>query len=266
LSVISQDVLPVDPDRDLEPRRASPVRDFEPAVSQGEPMKKLVTTLALLAISTSAFAANSVRISQVYGGGGGSTGTYLFDYVELFNASGSAVNIGGWSIQYGSATGTSFGSSAGNMAILPQGASIAPCSYYLVQVGAAGTGGVALPVTPDFINAGGPAMSATTGKVALINNSVGANACSGNTVGGIYVDVVGYGTGNCFEGAAAPGTTSTQADVRNGGGLNDTDANNNDFTLVTNPVPRNSQSPANTQCLATPATSGSWGAVKSLYR
>jgi hypothetical protein len=230
-------------------------------------MKKLVTTLALLAIcSTSAFAANSVRISQVYGGGGGSTGTYLFDYVELFNASGTAVNIGGWSIQYGSATGTSFGSSAGNMAVLPQGASIAPCSYYLVQVGGTGTGGVALPVTPDFINAGGPAMSATTGKVALINNAVGANVCAGNTTGGIYVDVVGYGTGNCFETAAAPGTTSTQGDVRNGAGVTDTDNNSADFTLVTNPVPRNSQSPANTQCLATPATTGSWGHVKSLYR
>ena len=230
-------------------------------------MKKLVTTFALLAIcSASAFAANAVRISQVYGGGGGSTGTYLFDYVELFNSSGVAVNIGGWSIQYGSATGTSFGSSATNMAVLPANASIAPCSYYLVQVGAAGSGGVALPVAADFVNAGGPSMSATTGKVALINNAVGGNACSGNTVGGIYVDVVGYGTGNCFEGADAPGTTSTQGDVRNGGGMNDTDANNADFTLVTNPVPRNSQSPQNVACLATPASTKTWGAVKSLYR
>ena len=230
-------------------------------------MKKLVTTFALLAIcTTSAFAANPVRISQVYGGGGGSTGTYLFDYVELFNASGSAVSIGGWSIQYGSATGTSFGSTAANMAVLPSGASIAPCSYYLIQVGGAGTGGVALPVPADFVNAAGPSMSATTGKVALINNAIGANACSGNTVGGIYVDVVGYGTGNCFEGADAPGTTSTSGNVRNGAGLNDTDANNNDFTLASPPVPRNSQSPANTQCLATPATAGSWGKVKSLYR
>lgn len=230
-------------------------------------MKKIATTFALLALcATSAFSANSVRISQVYGGGGGSTGTYMFDYVELFNASGTAVAIGGWSIQYGSATGTSFGSTAGNVAVLPAGASIAPCSYYLVQVGGAGTGGTALPVTADFVNAAGPSMSATTGKVALINNSTGANACAGNTVGGIYVDVVGYGTGNCFETAAAAGTTSTQAAVRNVGGLTDTDNNTADFTVVTNPVPRNSSSPANTACLSTPATNGSWGKVKSLYR
>ena len=29
---------------------------------------------------------NDLRLSQVYGGGGGSTGYYLNDYVELFNA------------------------------------------------------------------------------------------------------------------------------------------------------------------------------------
>jgi hypothetical protein len=229
-------------------------------------MKKLVTTLALLAIcTTSAFAANSVRISQVYGGGGGSSGTYLYDYVELFNASGSAVSIGGWSIQYGSATGTSFGSTSGNVANIPAGVAIQPCSYYLIQVGAAGTGGVAFPVTPDLVSTG-PSMSATTGKVALINNQVINNLCSGNTVGGIYVDVVGYGTANCFETANAAGTTNVQADVRNLGGLTDTDNNTADFTLVTNPVPRNSGSPANSTCLATPATAGSWGKVKSLYR
>lgn len=230
-------------------------------------MKKIATTFALLALcATSAFAANPVRISQVYGGGGGSTGTYLHDYVELFNSSGVAVAIGGWSIQYGSATGTSFGSTSGNIAVLPAGATIAPCSYYLVQVGGAGSAGAALPVPADFVNAGGPSMSATTGKVALINNSTGANVCAGNTVGGIYVDVVGYGTGNCFETAAAPGTTSTQANVRGGDGMLDTDVNSTNFALVTNPVPRNSASPANTACLATPASNGSWGKVKSLYR
>ena len=229
-------------------------------------MKKIATTFALLALcATSAFAANSVRISQVYGGGGGS-GYYAYDYVELFNNSGAAVSIGGWSIQYGSATGTSFGSASTNMAVLPAGASIAPCSYYLLQVGGAGTAGIALPVTADFVSATGPSMSATSGKVALISNAVGANACSGNTTGGIYVDVVGYGTGNCFETAAVAALDNASAAVRNGAGITDTDNNSLDFTKVTNPVPRNSASPANTACLATPATSNSWGQVKSLYR
>ena len=124
---------------------------------------------------------------------------------------------------------------------------------------------MAFPVTPDLISTG-PSMSATTGKLALISNQVGANACAGNTVGGIYVDVVGYGTGNCFETSAAGGTTSTSAAVRNGAGMTDTDNNTNDFTVNANPVPRSSQSPANTQCLATPASNNTWGHVKSLYR
>ena len=236
-------------------------------------MKK-ATTLALSALALvallaqTASAANPVRISQVYGGGGGSTGTYLNDYVELFNNSGAAVTIGGWSIQYGSATGTSFGSTSGNMAILPAGASIAPCSYYLVQVGAAGSGGVALPVTPDFINTAGPSMSATTGKVALISNSIGNNACTGNTVGGIYVDVVGYGTGNCFETADAGTTSNTTVAVRNGGGTADTDNNSTDFTIQGTGITtiHNSASPASTLCLATPTMPTTWGKIKVLYR
>jgi uncharacterized protein len=230
-------------------------------------MKKIATTFALLALcATSAFAANSVRISQVYGGGGGGSSYYGNDYIELFNSGGTAVDISGWSIQYGSATGTSFGSAAINMFVFPAGSSIAPCHYLLVQTSAPLNGvGLPLPVVADYSTTN-VNMSGTTGKVALISNSVGNNACAGNTTGGIYVDVVGYGTGNCFEGADAVGTTQTQGLVRNAAGMTDTDNNLNDFTLTTNPVPRNSSSPANTECLATPVSNSSWGQVKSLYR
>jgi len=68
-------------------------------------MKKIVTTLALLVVcTTSAFAANSVRISQVYGGGGNTGATYTNDYIELFNNSGAAIDMSGWSLQYQSST------------------------------------------------------------------------------------------------------------------------------------------------------------------
>jgi hypothetical protein len=228
-----------------------------------------VTTLALFAmalLAQTASAANSVRISQVYGGGGGS-GTYLYDYVELFNSSGSAVNIGGWSIQYGSSAGTSFGSTAANMAIIPVGTTIGPCGYFLAQVGPAGTAGVVLPVTPDFVNTAGPSMSQSAGKVALINNSTGNNACSGNTVGGIYVDVVAYG-GNCFETAAALGTSNATVAVRNGAGTVDTDNNSLDITIQGTGVTtiHNSASPQNAACLATPTMPSTWGKIKVLYR
>lgn len=234
-------------------------------------MKKIATcllaTALCLAMASAAFASNPVRISQVYGGGGGSTGTYLNDYVELFNNSGAAVNIGGWSIQYGSATGTSFGSTSGNMALIPVNTTIAPCGYYLMQVGTTGTAGVALPVTPNQVTSG-PNMSATTGKVALINNSTGNNPCTGNTLGGIFVDVVGYGGGNCYETTVAVGTTSTQTLVRKSGGIQDTDVNLNDFDLLSSSgvTIHNAASAGNAACLLTPAHSTTWGTLKVLYR
>ena len=53
----------------------------------------------------------TIVISQVNGGGGGTTGTYQADYVELKNISSSAQSLNGLSVMYGSATGQ-FGSSA----------------------------------------------------------------------------------------------------------------------------------------------------------
>jgi hypothetical protein len=54
--------------------------------------------------------------------------------------------------------------------------------------------------------------------------------------------------------------------VRNSNGNSDTDNNVNDFAIVTNPVPRNSQSPKNPACLATPTKASTWGSVKAIYR
>jgi uncharacterized protein len=206
-------------------------------------------------------AANSVRISQVYGGGGNTGAIYNQDFVELFNNSGAAINIGGWSIQYGSATGVSFGSTATNMYVFAANTMIQPCKYLLVGMAFGAGTGAALP-TVDFT--GVIALSGTTGKVALINNSTGVNACSGNTVGGIYVDVASYG-GNCFETATGGVTTNPTAFIRNGGGTVDTDNNSTDFAVAA-PTPRNSASPASIACLATPTRSQTWGAIKTFYR
>lgn len=231
-------------------------------------MKRIVTTLALLAVcASSALAANQVRISQVYGGGGGSTGTYLRDYVELFNSGNTPVNIGGWTLQYGSATGN-WGSSAGNIFTFPVGTTIQPCQYLLVEAGAPGTAGVALPVPADFSTiTTGFSMSATNGKVALFSTGVGnANVACGLEAAGTIVDKVSYGTGNCPETTNVGTLSSTQGAVRNNGGLDDTDSNLADFTIVGNPVPRNSASPINPNCIVTPTTKSTWGAVKSIYR
>lgn len=228
-------------------------------------MKRFATMLALVALSAApAFAVSQVRISQAYGGGGGSTGTYLRDYVEIYNSGTTAVNIGGWTLEYGSATGN-WGSSSGNIFTFPANTIIQPCQYMLLEAGASGSAGAPLPVTPDFqTSTAGFSMSATSGKVALFS-AVNANLPCGSEIAGTLVDKVGYGTSNCPETTNAGGLTSTQAAVRNNGGNTDTDNNANDFTVTANPVPRNSQS-FNANCLVTPTRSSTWGKVKAIYR
>ena len=230
-------------------------------------MKKLATILGLTAVlamaATSAFAANQVRISQVYGGGGGSTGTYIYDYVELFNSGSTPVNVGGWVVEYGSATGN-WGSAATNYYVLPVGTTIQPCKYLLLQCGAAGTAGVAFPVAAD-LSTSNISASATNGKIGLFT-ALNANVACGSEIAGTLVDKVAYGTGSCSEVAAVSGVNSTSSAVRNNGGMTDTDNNASDFTVSTTPTPRNSASPANTACLATPTVNKTWGSLKSIYR
>ncbi len=230
-------------------------------------MKKLATTFGVLAVlalaAAPAFAANAVRISQVYGGGGGSTAaTFDRDYVEIFNNSGAAINVGGWTIEYGSATGN-WGSSGTNIFTFPANTLIQSCKYILVGMGAVGTGGPAIAPTPDF--SGSLTVSATSGKVALFSQ-VNTNLACGSEIGGTLVDKVSFGSGNCPEGANVAALSTTSAAVRNGGGTVDTDSNVANFTVTANAVPRNSASPANVACLATPTNTNTWGSLKSIYR
>ncbi len=228
-------------------------------------MKKLATTFLLLAFcATAAQAANQVRISQVYGGGGATSGSpaYNVDYVEIFNSGPTPVNIGGWTIEYGSATGL-WGSSSGNIFTFPADTIIQPCKYILTSHGTPGAFGAPLAPAADF--AGTLTISATSGKVALFS-AVNTNLACGAELPGTLVDKVSFGSANCPEGTNAGGPTNLSGVVRNGGGMTDTDNNLADFAVVLTPTPRNSQSAANAECLATPAAPSTWGAVKSIYR
>lgn len=227
-------------------------------------MRRIATTLVLLALSAApALAASQVRISQVYGGGGSTSAlaTYNQDYVEIFNSGATPVDLTGWTVEYGSATGN-WGSSAGNIFNFPAGTIIQPCQYMLIVYGTPSTGGAPIPVTPDFTYTS--LFSATSGKVALFN-AVNANLACGAELPGTLVDKVSYGTGNCPETANAGTLANNSAAVRNNAGMDDTDNNSADFTVVVNPVPRNS-STFNPNCQATPTRSSTWGKVKSIYR
>jgi hypothetical protein len=229
-------------------------------------MKRLATLVALLAVCAApAFAANALRISQVYGGGGsaaGSSATYNVDYIEIYNNGNVALNISNYALEYGSAAG-SWGSSALNQFVFPPGTTIQACQYMLVAFGPPSAGGAPLPIAADFT--GTLTMSASAGKVALFT-SLNNNLACGSELAGTLVDKVSYGTGNCPEVTNVGTLSNNQGAVRNAAGVTDTDNNLNDFTIVGNPVPRNTQSPKNPNCLVTPTHASTWGAVKSIYR
>ncbi len=186
-----------------------------------------VLIAALFALVSPAHAAGNVVISQVYGGGGNSGATIKNDYIELYNRSDVAVSVGGWSVQYGSSTGTSW-----QVTNLPPGAVIPAGSYFLVKE-SLGSGG-SVDITADAT--GSIAMAAGAGKVALASSTTALTGA--NPGSAALIDLVGYGTANGFEGSGpAPALGNTTAAFRAGGGATDTDNNVADFSTGT-PAPR----------------------------
>jgi uncharacterized protein len=191
----------------------------------------LASTLALVASGSTLLAAPAAAVSpdvviaEVYGGGGNSGATFTHDFIELLNPTSDAVSLAGWSVQYASATGTTW-------QLTPLSGSIPAGGRYLVQQ-AAGAGGTAALPSPDAT--GTIAMSATAGKVALVGSG---GACTGTSCERPDLrDLVGFGsTANGFETAPAPAPSNSTSIARTGA---DTDDNRNDFVAGA-PTPQNS--------------------------
>lgn len=211
-----------------EPTGLTPVAPLSPKPSALARMSYAPNSPAL---------STTIVISQVYGGGGNTGAPYTHDFIELFNRGTSSVNVNGWSVQYASATGTSW-------TVTPLGnLTIAPGRYLLIQE-AGGANGVALP-TPEVVASGGglASLGATSGKVALVNSTTALTG-SGCPFAASVVDFVGYGTtANCSEGANAPAPSNTNAALRKGLGCTETDSNSSDFATGA-PNPRNGSSSA----------------------
>ena len=175
---------------------------------------------------------SEVVISQVYGGGGNSGATLKNDFIELYNRSASPVTLTGWSVQYASATGTTWTNKTDLAGI------IQPGQYYLIQEAAGAGGTVDLP-TPNAT--GNIAMSGTAGKVALVNNTTALTG-TGCPFAASVVDFVGYGSANCSETAPTAVLSNTTAALRNNNGATDTNNNSADFTVGA-PNPRNTPPP-----------------------
>lgn len=206
---------------------------FTSGIHVSEGVCSRVTRCLLSLFLASTFASAQVVISQVYGGGGATTGTPTWqnDYVELFNPTASPVSIAGWTVRYAAATGTSWTAATAIGTVTLQ-----PGQYYLVQVGTAGTVGAALSPAADLTSSA-PNMGAASGKVVLVKNGTAFAAGTSCPTGADISDFAPYGTTNCTSVTGV--LTNTSAAVRASAGCGST------FSVVSGPVPRNSSSPFN---------------------
>ena len=158
----------------------------------------LLSALALLLAAASArgSGSGSLVVGEVYAAGGNSGAVYANDYVELFNRGASPVAVDGWTLQYASAAGTSWQSTA-------LGGTIPAGGSYLVQLASGGANGTALPSADAT---GTSNLAVTGGKIALVDGatalSCGASAGSCSAASSIE-DLVGYGSAADYEGSGA---------------------------------------------------------------
>ena len=186
-------------------------------------------------------------ISQIYGGGGTSTGLWNRGYVELFNRTKSPISLKGISLHYSGPI-----SDLGLAARLPSDAVVPAGGYYLVGFLAGQTG---FDLRPDT-NGLPVGVLPVNGKLAMVRmvaddgdaatqrmgcGSVDAGSCTTNSR---VIDLVGYGITTDHEGAetASPPGMKT-ALLRKGAGCTDTADNKADFE-VGQPQPRSAASPA----------------------
>jgi 5'-nucleotidase len=180
-----------------------------------------------------------VIINEAYLSGGSAGAAYKNKFVELYNPTDAAIELDGTSIQYRSASGE--GNPNGVVALT---GSIPANGYFLVGGGTnSGTSTSPELPTPDATSAAG--WSGTNGTIFFANQATVLSAPAvGNQVNNpLIIDMLGYGTSNTFETAAAVSPSGT-TDVKsmNRTGFADSDNNTADFTLSATITPINSAS------------------------
>src|SRR3954470_9158800 len=160
-----------------------------------------VLALPLAAASARGRGSGGLAPAEVYAEGGNSGAAYVNDYVELLNRGASPVAVDGWTLQYASASSTSWQQTALSGTI-PAG------GRYLVQLASGGVNGAALPAADAT---GTSNLAATGGKIALVDDATaltcGASAGSCSTASDLQ-DLLGYGGAADYEGSAAASARS----------------------------------------------------------
>ncbi len=196
----------------------------------------LLSALFVLATTAASAQVNHLVISQVYGGGGNANATYHNDFIEVFNPSTGPISVAGYTIQYASNASITFAVAAtlgGTSSVVTV---LNPGQYYLINLASGGTPGATNP-TSDTGTTGTTNISATQGKIALVNGAAPITSCTAASI----TDLVLFGTNT---GAGCPTTTNAPTPSAI---LSDTRTNlctytgvaSTDFATQT-PVPHNS--------------------------
>jgi lamin tail-like protein len=218
---------------------------------------KLFVLLSALALpfgvaSAHGSGAGSLVVGEVYAAGGNTGAAYTNDYVELFNRGASSVTLDGWTLQYASASSTSWQST-------PLSGAIPAGGRYLVQLASGGANGAALPAADAT---GTSNLAVSGGKIAVVDDatalSCGASAGSCSAASDIE-DLVGYGNAADYEGTGAALAGSATKAVSRTDACTDTDDNAADFAAAT-PDPQNSSAAAS-PCSITPPPNGPSGSA-----
>jgi hypothetical protein len=184
----------------------------------------------------------SLVISQVYGNAGTAGASYSGNYIEIFNRSASAVDFNQWTTHI---EGDNFGASLKVFGSLP----IQSGQYLLIQIGASGASGKAVPA--DISLSSAPTKIGSSGRVYLVNPNGSPSQPFCPLPSSDIADYVGFGSSSCFEGSGpGPALNNTLAVIRKFEGCVDTDDNSSDLGLGT-PNPRNLSYPS-LSCSANP--------------
>lgn len=183
--------------------------------------------------------AGKLVISELNGGGGITGGVFSNDFVELHNSGNWPIDLSSYVLQFAAVAGGSIWTAAPLPAM-----TLEPGHYFLI---AGASGGVMLTDLPaaDFTPDPEMPLNGNNGKLVLTRSATPLTVGCPVLPDANVVDIVGYGTGSCFETMAVPRLTNPTAALRNGDGCTDTDSNSADFAVVTltaTTPPRNTQS------------------------
>ena len=177
-----------------------------------------------------------VVITEAYLSGGSAGAAYTNKFVELYNPTDAAIEISDWSLQYRPAGGT-----AASSTVVDLTGSIPAKGYYLVGGAANNGGAVGAPLPATDASSAGLNLSGSAGTIILANQPTALTLPTGSVVGNpAVVDLLGYGTSNTFETAAATAPAgNTDVKSLNRTAFADTDSNAADVSLSATITPQN---------------------------